>query len=240
MICLPVDDPSWKQLFTFNVFLRSQLRFYLLQEGSAISRLALFDRQNSGDPREPHKEFKYSSSNILRLKTNRWDQLICLIQYVPEILSFQCKIVIKINEIFVHWLFDMHVKCADSTSRLAHRLLSSLMWLVAAILLWAVQTWASWALCGRGEDGVIPRLLLLPSPCQLFPESLPVVSSRFWVQVGFLCFWPLNRLDGWQVEGSTLTLVVAGQPVSVKTKEKWGLGTRAGRTLFFVFCLFNY
>ena len=43
--------------------------------------------------------------------------------------------------------------------------------------------------------------------------------------------------------GSTLTLVVAGQPVSVMTKEKWGLVTRAGRTLslsffFFFFFLF--
>ena len=59
--------------------------------------------------------------------------------------------------------------------------------------------------------------------------------------MGRFSLFPAFEQTRWMAGGSTLTLVVAGQPVSVMTEEKWGLVTRAGRTLslsFFFFFVF--
>ena len=56
--------------------------------------------------------------------------------------------------------------------------------------------------------------------------------------MGRFSLFPAFEQTRWMAGGSTLTLVVAGQPVSVMTKEKWGLVTRAGRALSLSFFFF--
>ena len=123
-------------------------------------------------------------------------------------------------------------ECTSSTSGFSHRVLPGHVASGCHINMGSADlglTGSVWARGGRGGS--------LGSCC------FWVLASCF-LQVlclGRFSLFPAFEQTGWMAGGSTLTLVVAGQPVSVMTKEKWGLVTRAGRTLslslffFFVF-----